>query len=759
MNRNATDELLRSPTATRPEVILGPSKQIEILRRRISAFRWKAITSAIMEYGLVAILTIGALTVTYHLWGADLSLPLDSISGDVPIAVYLAKALGEDALLHNVRVGAPIGLDYYDFLQPDFIHQGILKIIAKSTGDAVIAINIYYLLSFVLISLAAYFVFRNYSITKPTAAVCATLYSFTPSHLMRSYYHIFLSAYYLVPLVVLLALRIMKVDRKPVGSITHEPKSASSQRLPWTTLPYGTLVLAVIVGGSGVYYSFYSILFLAIAGVYAACVGKNLRNASLALICMVIIGVSTVTALLPAVRYRTEFGINSQVAARSTGETDILSLKLAHLVLPMPQHHIARLREVTARYNSGLPALNGNESQFAALGFAGVIGFLALLLWVVVGSADTAEGRLLHQLGALNIGGLLFATTGGFGVLFSLLVTPQLRSNNRLNVFIAFFSLFAMAILVERLRRRLPGTTLVQGGFWALLVLVLILGLYDQTPERSRSIPMSQAAFQQNRAFVRNIEAELPGGAAVLQLPFETFPEALPINGMGGYDHLWAYINSKKVKWSFPVMRGRPGEDWMARLSGQPVPMLIQQARSAGYRGIYIDRWGYPDSGVSFESQIRAQLGSKPLISGDARYSFYRLTNSRTIASVERPQFLIAFLSGSYGREVDSGREWHWCDRQGSLGILNLSRTKQKAKLVMQLFSGFTQPATLFLRTSDAASEVSITSAGSLLNWDLDLKPGMNRIDFSTDAPRVPTGPGDTRRIHFRIEHESVSED
>ena len=50
----------------------------------------------------------------------------------------------------------------------------------------------------------------------------------------------------------------------------------------------------------------------------------------------------------------------------------------------------------------------------------------------------------------LNATALLYGTVGGFGTIFALFVSPQLRSLNRISVFIAFLSLAAVAACLDR---------------------------------------------------------------------------------------------------------------------------------------------------------------------------------------------------------------------------------------------------------------------------------------------------------------------
>ena len=524
------------------------------------------------EYAALAVFVLLALVWAYE-WksGDSLSNPLTRLSGDGLIALFVTKALGEGHLLYNGRLGAPFGLPYYDFHQPDFVNEGLTKLLVAVTGDPMLALNLFYILGFVLIAFTAYFVLRHLSISRLVAGGCAILYAFLPYHVLRSFYHLFLSSYWTAPLTCLLALKIMAgPDSDGISALSAKTDLDSAtyrDRNDWRRIFWWSLPLCIVIGGSGVYYSFFSVLFLAISGVYSFFHHRTRRYALVATLCIATVVASTTAGMLPAWLYKAANGPNLNVAARSAYETDVYSLKIAQLLLPMPEHRIGLLRNLTARYESPAPALNGNESRFAALGVVGSTGFLILLLNVF----SRFRRPLLYQLGLLNLAGLLFATTAGFGALFSLLIAAQLRGQNRISVFLGFFAITAVAVCLEKLRRvamviefsfpnsywrrSLPDLVLSTAMF-----VIVILGLYDQVPGKlsaSRSASASEYGIQ--RAFIAGIERRLPKGAAVLELPNEFFPEGPPVNNMENYDQLRGYVFSSNLKWSFPSMRGARG--------------------------------------------------------------------------------------------------------------------------------------------------------------------------------------------------------
>ncbi len=111
--------------------------------------------------------------------------------------------------------------------------------------------------------------------------------------------------------------------------------------------------------------------------------------------------------------------------------------------------------------------------------------------------------------------------------------------------------------------------------------------------------------------------------AAVVQLPYEPFPEPAP--GLRDlYEPAKPYIHSSDLRWSWGAMRGRP-EDWAARYATRPAAELVPAAREAEFAAIVVDRFAYPDRGTAVEADIRGVLGSAPEASVDGRYWFWPL--------------------------------------------------------------------------------------------------------------------------------------
>ncbi len=126
------------------------------------------------------------------------------------------------------------------------------------------------------------------------------------------------------------------------------------------------------------------------------------------------------------------------------------------------------------------------------------------------------------------------------------------------------------------------------------------------------------AEWSSDEDWVERVDAALPEGAAVLELPYLAFPSSPPIQRMVDYDHVRPYLHSDDLRWSYGAMKGRD-ED-----IGDDVD-TVAEARAAGYAGVMVDRFGFADNGAALETQARAAGAGEPIVSTDGRRVFFGL--------------------------------------------------------------------------------------------------------------------------------------
>jgi phosphoglycerol transferase len=700
----------------------------------------------------------------YGLGHFNPSYPVEPLQGDGYLSLLVAKALGQNSLLHNSRLGAPLGLDYYDFHQPDFVHHAILRCLDLVTRKSIWVVNVYFLGSFVLITLSAFYVLRRFDLSVRVSLVAAVLYAFTPSHLYRSIYHLFLSAYYILPLGTLLALQIMLERRRGVVK-----ESSSEQKGRFTRFLCFAIPLAILIGGSGVYYAFYSAMFLGAAACYAAFHEKNWRYGLAGFGCAALICVSTVIGLVPKDLYNLRAGTSTIVADRTVNDQYMYSLKIAQLFLPNPGHRIEKLRQIAENYDASSEWLNRNESDVSNLGFVGAFGFLMLLLWPFIRQRRDMHDEVMYCLLLLAMLGVLFATTEGFGILWAIFITEKLRAHTRIVFYLAFFALFAFAIVADKLIRRLPPRLSVQVPVTVALGLILVAGLYDESYAGIRApLKQMQQAVMRDQGYFSTIESLAPSGGMVLQLPFVAFPDTQGPNGVAIYDDLRAYLYTQRLRWSYGSMRGRPESEYIRELSAKPVADMIRTAALAGYSGILINRKGYTDHAGVMEGELRNITHAQPIPNADDSMCFYLLTDYAAALkasmtpgdwarSVEeaKPNVIVSPISGVYSPDPTPAGYFSWCNKDGTLEILNATGTQQRADLEGTAISWTTAKTDIWFALEGHTSQVEAETSGRKFDVPLVLHPGDNLLNFHTDAARVPA-PADPHEMYFRFSNLKI---
>jgi phosphoglycerol transferase len=220
----------------------------------------------------------------------------------------------------------------------------------------------------------------------------------------------------------------------------------------------------------------------------------------------------------------------------------------------------------------------------------------------------------------------LLGTIGGLGSIFNLFASTWIRSYNRVSIFISFFSLFTVLMVLERLAGRWRRSHWSSILFAGLLLLLLAGGIWDQT---CKSNVFRYRDWQKECAndaeFIGRIESCVPPSARIWQLPRMTYPEHGPVQRMDNFDHFRAYLHSKTLHWSFGAMRGSEGDRWQQEVASLPPVDMVRRLSEAGFSGIYLDRYGFPDRAVALEAELTALLHVPVLQSPNKRFSFFNM--------------------------------------------------------------------------------------------------------------------------------------
>jgi hypothetical protein len=679
--------------------------------------------------------------VVLRLWRADLTVPFRySLIDDTKFYLLLIKSIIDHGwFLTNHSLGAPFGQQLYDFPQSaDNLNLLLIKLLGLIWPQPGTVADLFFLLTFPLTGVAAYFAMRRCGVSIVSAAVCSSIFAVLPYHFFRSDSHLFLSAYYGLPLAAYLYVRVA------LGESLFELGPARRGWKRWVTRQNGeSLLICLIIGSTGIYYATFAVVLLA-GGVVLALVARRGRASVLSGIAAVAMIVVVLGAnLSPTLIYQARHGSNP-VVTRSASEGDSLSMSIAYLVLPPLHDQVAPLRAITRSYAVRTPPRGYCEQCYESLGTVGTVGFAWLALVLVAACIGapwlTRVSRVSRVAAAGAAISIFFGVTGGLSSLVRVFVSGDIRAWNRLSVLIAFFALLAVAQLLDAAWRPLAARR--RGGwlYAALLAVVLLFSVYEQTS--TYYVPPYRTDASQYRSdalFVRGIEHTLAPRAAVLELPYVPFPEGYqpsfavgqtdPYNPEFNFEYEPArlYVHSTGLRWSYGAMKGRV-QDWVAELAAKPLAAILAAAPAAGFQAAVIDQRAYPQPLLASIRRVLARtLSESGLLSADGEFVFYDL----------RPygQRLQAAHSAAQMEALRNAvlHPLRLTCAPGRLSIFNPGLTAHTATLIGQATGGG-QLGLAVSAPKGATSTLQVARASGAISEPITVPPGMTRVSITGQA-------------------------
>ncbi len=713
---------------------------------------------AALGYGVALLLCLLVLGWTYDLRRTARQLPF-YYQGDAMYYHITTKALLAQGWYQDIpQLGAPGQLNLRDVPTSDNnLHFLLQKLLSLRGRNYHAVLNNFFLLTFPLVMLCVLFALRQLGLSWPVGTAMSLLYTFLPYHIIRNQHHLFLSAYWQVPLFLLVLFWLLRGELSLDNWRTRRGAFA--------------FVVAVLLGSSGYYYAFFACFFLVTAAGLRWLQAREWRSVALPFGLIALITLLVVANLYPSIRYISENGPTSAVS-RVAGDADAYGLRLAQILMPVRFHRWKPLADFKTEYN--LRALI-NENDDASLGFVGALGFLGLVWWFLFRRPPLTDlsGQLgeagrsgwFHQLSTLTVFGFLLATIGGFGSLVALFGVTQLRAYNRISIFLGFFCLLAVGLWLEQfyewLQRKFANVAWLKWAGVAALALLVWLALLDQiSPYFLPNFEAVSKEYESDARFVKLIEAQVPRGAMIFQLPVMSFPENPKVVRMFDYDLARPYLHSDHLRWTYGTIKGREDDFWVRRLASMPVPEMAANLVWAGFNGVFIDRFGYADNAVKYENEFTALLGRKPSNAANGRHVFFDLSayalqlRDQTPPSewaakedAARHPVMPLWQQGFHDQEGTPDDYWRWCAARGRLQIANRSDHPQTFELEASFFADNDGTLQIWGFLNE---ELPINRKGTPFKKQITIPPGLHTVRFAADSRRILTA-NDFREIVFRV--------
>lgn len=725
-----------------------PATRAAWLRRPLPEWAWYAIT--LLATGWFVVLAL-------RLWRADLHVPF-IFAGDSVFSFVLGREMLDHGwYFTNSRLGAPAGQQLYDFpIGSDTLNLAMLDGWVQISRNAVVGVNLFFISGFFMSAVAAFWALRRMLISRPASAMAAVLFAIVPFHFLRNEGHLFLSAYYAVPLGVFLAVELLQ----------GRPGIASRNR----RARLGRLLLCVIIATGGLYYAVFTLVLLSTAALVAL-TRRERRVVAGAIAAAAVIAGLLVASDVPTLVYDHEHGKAQGVAVRQAFESEFYGQKLAAMVLPMENHRIKALGDLRARYDAADSA--HSDVIRAPLGSLPAAGFIALGFILLLGAAGglprLSARHPLRVLAVLSAALFIVSTIGGISSLIAYLVTPQVRAWERSTIVFGFFGLAAVALLLDAALRR-------RGDAWRGMLrvgacgAVLCIGALDQTTNAYISpYSLLGPAWRADENYVRQVESSVPRGSLIYQVPYIGFPEVPLVNRMGPYDPMVGYILSDSLRWSDGAMRGTSA-DWSVVIASQSLREQLVRVASAGFAGVWVDRYGYADNGASEEAAIAKTARTRPLVASNGRYVFYRLDRLRArllaaapaaaVAAVEETvhPLQLSWDNSFYAEETGGKDRWRWSSRPAfEITVDNTAPKARRVTLTATVATALSAAARLTVSLDGRIVKRLIlrSGEGTPLKLSLVAPHGSLHLHFVSDVVPAPAG-ADPRELSVQMVNVSA---
>lgn len=545
---------------------------------------------------LVGLVTI-CLVLTLRLWNWSPSIPL-AVRGDSDFQlVIISNLIRHGSIWFNNEMGAPSTFNIYDFPPAgDFIHIQYLHFLALVTRNAPLTQALFFFTTFFTTAIASNISARRLKVNSYNAIVISILFAFLPYHFMRNVQHLLLSSYFVLPLIPYTILEIIR------------PNQNQSRRRCFSKLA----LLGCLAGGTGIYYTIFSLLIVAIVVLVMSIRGKKPLEALTRFSIYVGSALSLVVlSVLPSFFYFSKNG--SQGVRRTFGEVEFYGLKIANLFRPIIGHRLHLLDKFTNSF--GPSPINGEATEML-----GLIGSLCLALVLVVTLAtllgvrrqrDVVEKNVeANIVSSIVLVAIFISTVGSVNSILFVFGLQQVRAWGRFSPLIAFCSLVFAAIFLQNSKLLYQ-----KSSIWTrlgLLTAVLCIGLLDQTSERY--VPNyvgAKSTWASEEVFTRAADDSFAPKSMIYQYPDALFPENGPIVQMDDYTQAFPYIHGSNLRWSYGRIKTRSGEFHLKvrNLAGLE---LLTYLKQSGFVGVHISREGFEDRGVEF-IELALNLGAEQI--------------------------------------------------------------------------------------------------------------------------------------------------
>lgn len=566
-----------------------------------------------VAWSLVLVLLVGAgwgVGVGLQRWSLPLASPTDGFRGDLLFHLALVRGAMEGdfppVFWKTVEsLGAPDHANWNDWPVVEELPTLCMALVGRVVG-LVAGYNICLLASSLLAALTFFGVARASGCARPWSFVGGLAFGLAPCTFAQLPHHPFIAQAWHVPLFL------------PIWRWV-----ATGDGIAWRSRPFW---FAVGVGAlTGLQSPYYTNILCQVTLLGALVTFARTRNglASAA----AVVGAAAAAFSLMNVdtwTYRLVHGANPGALVREYKWLEIYGLKIVDLLVPPVTHRIPSFAAFASAHRAAAPLQDEGS-------YLGIVGIAALLL--LVGTAVAAVVRRRDAGVPIEAWWVLWIvivfSTGGLNAVLGAWGFTLFRTGCRYAVVILaivlFFAARQLTAWQDRAQADATSEETRRIGILTAVAALTTLVVIDQVPRSPTPEEVALIARQEasDRDFTVRMNAALPVGASVFQLPVMDFPES-PLGSIPAYDHLRPFVQGGHLRYSFGSTKGRPRDQWQREIEQQlfaaatpnqearrldfdpaAVGRVVAALRQRGFSAIYLNRYGFPDQGRGLQAALR----------------------------------------------------------------------------------------------------------------------------------------------------------
>jgi phosphoglycerol transferase len=465
----------------------------------------------------------------------------------------------------NQNLGFPDS-SFGNFPNFDLVNYVILKVLTIFSQNPAVVITLFSAVLAQLTFIWGYLLARGFC-NKLNSVIFALIISLNIWRLQREFAHVFLAN--LTPLMSALIVGIYIVS-----------KESKLRKIKY--FPIVVAMHTFFMVGSGIYWLVCSLIII----VTSLTIGLFLRNIRFLTSFYIVIFLASTFLFVGIFSGAFNFSSNS-LFKRFPFESEIYAGRFSTLFLPSSFSGIQFLSDLRVSFNSGI---SDNFEGSSELSLISVIANWIVLVLIVYSIFNTSKLNIaVKYLVFLWLIFVLLYINGGFSLLFSTFIIPEIRAWGRFAAPIFILSTLILFSVISQLKFNKNNQLKIK--LISLSMIIIFLADLNFNNLRVDTI-RGRNIVNDLQPIVAEVESKLSEGCAIYQYPFVPYPENPPVEKMTDYDHFLPYLFSRSVLFSYGAMKGNDLKNRQLLEDLQFNTNDFLKLESLGFCAIEIDNFG-----------------------------------------------------------------------------------------------------------------------------------------------------------------------